>query len=166
VPPIYAGHYQGHRPHQARQQRHAGKGSRSLLGRGRSRGLYRVCVGDELRRHNPAADGQGGGGAENFPCRTCVTSVPAGIRTGAVADLYGALVNGRGARVGHFANVITQVTPRELLADVTLVLGQGQITAQAIEPAGANGSTIAITGGLAGTSPLAPRSASATPARP
>jgi hypothetical protein len=49
--------------------------------------------------------------------------------------------------VGHFANVITQVTPRELLVNVTLVLGQGQITALGIEPATANGSTIAITGG-------------------
>jgi hypothetical protein len=49
--------------------------------------------------------------------------------------------------VGHFANVITQVTPRELLVNVTLVLGRGQITAQGIEPAAANGSTIAITGG-------------------
>src|SRR5215831_21050807 len=36
------------------------------------------------------------------PCRTCVTSVPAGIRTGAVANEYGTLLNGQGTRVGHF----------------------------------------------------------------
>jgi len=81
------------------------------------------------------------------PCRTCVTSVPAGIRTGPVADQYGILVNGRGARVGHFVNWITQVTPSDLMLDLTLVLGQGQITAHGIEPAAANGGTIAITGG-------------------
>ena len=81
------------------------------------------------------------------PCRTCVTSVPAGIHTGAVADQYGALVNARGARVGHFATVITQVTPRELLVDVTLVLGQGQITARGVEAATASGDTLAIIGG-------------------
>ena len=81
------------------------------------------------------------------PCRTCVTSVPAGIHTGAVADQYGALVNARSARVGHFATVITQVTPRELLVDVTLVLGQGQITAQGLEAAAASSGTLAITGG-------------------
>ena len=82
------------------------------------------------------------------PCRTCVKSVPAGIRTGAVADQYGILVNGRGARVGHFATVVTQVTPQgELLLDVTLVLGQGQITAHGIEEPPANAGTIAITGG-------------------
>ena len=81
------------------------------------------------------------------PCRTCVTSVPAGIHTGAVADQYGALVNARSARVGHFATVITQVTPRELLVDVTLVLGQGQITARGVEAATASGGTLAIIGG-------------------
>jgi len=81
------------------------------------------------------------------PCRTCVTSVPAGIHTGAVADQYGALVNARGARVGHFATVITHVTPRELLVDVTLVLGQGQITARGVEAATASGGTLAIIGG-------------------
>lgn len=100
------------------------------------------------------------------PCRTCVTSVPAGIHTGAVADEYGALVNARGTRVGHFATVITQVTPRELLIDVTPVLGQGQITAQGVEEAAANGRTLAITGGPAGTSPPGVRSGSATRARP
>jgi len=83
-----------------------------------------------------------------LPCRTCVTSVPAGIHTGAVADQYGILVNGRGARVGHFAIVITQVTPQsEFLLDATLVLGQGQITAHGIEEPNASAGTIAITGG-------------------
>jgi len=82
------------------------------------------------------------------PCRTCVKSVPAGIHTGAVANQYGILVNGRGARVGHFAAVVTQVTPRsELLLDVTLVLGQGQITAHGIEEPPDNAGTIAFTGG-------------------
>jgi len=82
------------------------------------------------------------------PCRSCVASVPAGIRAGAVADQYGNLVNGRGARVGHFALVATQVTPQgELVVDLTLVLGQGQITAHGIEEPPANGGTIAITGG-------------------
>ena len=81
------------------------------------------------------------------PCRTCVTSVPAGIHTGVVADEYGVLVNARDTRVGHFATVITQVTPRELLVDVTLVLGQGQITAHGIEPFAASKGTLAITGG-------------------
>jgi hypothetical protein len=81
------------------------------------------------------------------PCRTCVTSTPTGIHPGAVADQYGILVNGRGAQVGHFVNWITQVTPSELLLDLTLMLGQGQITAHGIEPAAANGGTIAITGG-------------------
>ena len=81
------------------------------------------------------------------PCRTCVKSVPAGIQTGQVADQYGILVNGHGARVGRFAIVITQVTPRELLLDLTLVLGKGQITAHGIEEAAANGATIGITGG-------------------
>ena len=81
------------------------------------------------------------------PCRTCVTSVPAGIHTGVVADEYGVLVNARGTRVGHFATVITQVTPRELLVDPTLVLGQGQITAQGLEAAAASSGTLAITGG-------------------
>ena len=37
------------------------------------------------------------------PCRTCVTSVPAGIHTGAVANQYGILIGGRGTRAGHFA---------------------------------------------------------------
>jgi hypothetical protein len=82
------------------------------------------------------------------PCRTCVTSVPAGVHTGAVANQYGVLVNGHGARVGHFAVVATQVTPRsELLLDVTLVLGKGQITAHGIEEPPDNAGTIAITGG-------------------
>ena len=82
------------------------------------------------------------------PCRTCVKSVPAGIHTGAVAEVYGNLVNGQGARVGHFAFVATQVTPQsELLLDVTLVLGRGQITAHGIEEPPDNGGTIAITGG-------------------
>ena len=81
------------------------------------------------------------------PCRTCVTSVPAGIHTGVVADEYGVLVNARGTRVGHFATVITQVTPRELLVDPTLVLGQGQITARGLEAAAASSGTLAITGG-------------------
>ena len=82
------------------------------------------------------------------PCRTCVTSVPAGIHTGAVANQYGALINGRGTQVGHYALVATQVTPQgELVLDVTLVLGQGQITAHGIEEPPANGGTIAITGG-------------------
>jgi hypothetical protein len=82
------------------------------------------------------------------PCRTCVTSVPAGIHTGAVANQYGILVNGRGTRVGHFAIVITQVTPQsEFLLDLTLVLGQGQITAHGIEEPNASTGTIAITGG-------------------
>ena len=83
------------------------------------------------------------------PCRTCVTSVPAGIHTGAVANQYGTLRNGQGTRVGHFALVATQVTPRgELLLDVTLVLGQDQITAHGIEEPPANGGIIAITGGI------------------
>jgi len=82
------------------------------------------------------------------PCRTCVQSVPAGVHTGAVANQYGILVDGRGARVGHFAVVATQVTPRgELLLDVTLVLGEGQITAHGIEEPPDNAGTIAITGG-------------------
>ena len=55
--------------------------------------------------------------------------------------------NGRGGQVGHFVNWITVVTPSELLLDLTLVLGRGQITAHGIEPAAANGGTIAITGG-------------------
>jgi hypothetical protein len=82
------------------------------------------------------------------PCRTCVKSVPAGVHTGAVANQYGILVNGHGARVGHFAVLATQVTPRsELLLDVTLVLGKGQITAHGIEEPPDNAGTIAITGG-------------------
>jgi len=82
------------------------------------------------------------------PCRTCVKSVPAGIRAGTVADQYGILVNERGARVGHFVNVLTQVTPKgELLLDLTLVLEQGQIIAQGIEEPPANAGTVAITGG-------------------
>ena len=81
------------------------------------------------------------------PCRTCVTSVPAGIHTGVVADEYGVLVNARDTRVGHFATVITQVTPRELLIDPTLVLGQSQITARGVEVAAASSGTLAIIGG-------------------
>jgi hypothetical protein len=82
------------------------------------------------------------------PCRTCVKSVPAGVHTGAVANQYGNLVNGRGARVGHFALVATQVTPQgELLLDVTLVLAKGQITAHGIEEPPDNAGIIAITGG-------------------
>ena len=82
------------------------------------------------------------------PCRTCVKSVPAGIHAGAVADQYGILVNGRGDRMGHFVNVLTQVTPKgELLLDLTLVLEQGQIIAQGIEEPPANAGTVAITGG-------------------
>ena len=82
------------------------------------------------------------------PCRTCVRSVPAGIHVGTVADQYGILVNGRGARVGHFVNWLTQVTPQsEFLLDLTLVLGQGQITAHGIEEPNASTGTIAITGG-------------------
>ena len=54
----------------------------------------------------------------------------------------------RGARVGHFVLVATQVTPRgELLLDVTLVLGKGQITAHGIEEPPDTAGTIAITGG-------------------
>jgi hypothetical protein len=82
------------------------------------------------------------------PCDTCVTSVPAGIQAGAVADVYGKLVDGQGAQVGHFAFVATEVTPQgELLLDVSLVLGQGQITAHGIEEPPADSGTIAITGG-------------------
>jgi hypothetical protein len=81
------------------------------------------------------------------PCRTCVTSVPAGIHIGDVADQYGILVNGRGARAGHFVQWLTDVSPSEFLLDLTLVLGQGQITAHGIEPAAASSGTIAITGG-------------------
>lgn len=82
------------------------------------------------------------------PCRTCVTSVPAGIRTGQVANQTGTLVNGRGTRVGHFATVATVVTPQgELVVDVHLVLGPGQITAHGVEEPPANGGTLAITGG-------------------
>ena len=73
--------------------------------------------------------------------------MPAGIHVGTVADQYGILVNGRGARVGHFVNWLTQVTPSELLLDLTLVLGQGQITAHGIEPFAASKGTLAITGG-------------------
>jgi len=81
------------------------------------------------------------------PCRTCVTSVPAGIHIGDVADQYGILVNGRGARAGHFVQWLTDVSPSEFLLDLTLVLGQGQITAHGIEPFAANRGTLAITGG-------------------
>ena len=81
------------------------------------------------------------------PCRTCVTSVPAGIHAGFVADQYGILVNGRGGQVGHFVNWITVVTPSELMLDLTLVLGQGQITARGVEAATASGGTLAIIGG-------------------
>jgi hypothetical protein len=82
------------------------------------------------------------------PCDTCVTSVPAGVQAGVVADQYGDLVNGQGARVGHYVFVATEVTPQgELLLDVTLVLGQGQITAHGIEEPPADSGTIAITGG-------------------
>ena len=82
------------------------------------------------------------------PCRTCVTSVPAGIHTGAVANQSGTLVNGQGTLVGHFAQVATVVSPRgELVVDVTLVLGQDQITAHGIEEPPASGGTFAITGG-------------------
>src|SRR6516165_2440459 len=52
---------------------------------------------------------------EITPCRTCVTSAPAGIHVGIVADQYGILVNGRSNRVGHFVNWFPQVTPNELL---------------------------------------------------
>src|SRR6516165_5313093 len=41
------------------------------------------------------------------PCRTCVTSLPAGIHTGAVANQSGTLINGQGTLVGHFAQVAT-----------------------------------------------------------
>ena len=82
------------------------------------------------------------------PCRTCVTSVPAGIHTGAVANQSGTLINGQGTLVGHFAQVATVVSPQgELVVDVTLVLGQDQITAHGIEEPLANGGTLAITGG-------------------
>ena len=81
------------------------------------------------------------------PCRTCVTSVPAGIHIRDVADQYGILVNRRGARAGHFVQWLTDVSPSEFLLDLTLVLGQGQITAHGIEPAAASSGTIAITGG-------------------
>ena len=81
------------------------------------------------------------------PCRTCVTSVPAGIHIGDVADQYGILVNGRGARAGHFVQWLTDVSPSEFLLDLTLVLGQGQITAHGIEEPPTNAGTIAITGG-------------------
>ena len=82
------------------------------------------------------------------PCRTCVTSLPAGIHTGAVANQSGTLVNGQGTQVGHFAQVATVVSPQgELVVDVTLVLGPGQNTAHGIEEPPANGGTLAITGG-------------------
>jgi hypothetical protein len=82
------------------------------------------------------------------PCRTCVTSLPAGIHTGAVANQSGTLVNGQGTQVGHFAQVATVVSPQgELVVDVTLVLGPGQITAHGIEEPPANSGTLAITGG-------------------
>jgi len=87
------------------------------------------------------------------PCRTCVKSIPAGIHMGAVAEESGNLLNRQGKRVGHFALSATQVTPvtatapGELLLDVTLVLGNGQITAHGIEEPPDNAGTIAITGG-------------------
>jgi len=116
-------------------------------GSGRGGGLHRVCVGDELWGATLRLTAKAAATVTIVPCRTCVTSVPAGIHTGFVADQYGILVNGRGARVGHFVNWITVVTPSELLLDLTLVLGRGQITAHGIEPAAANRGTIAITGG-------------------
>jgi hypothetical protein len=59
------------------------------------------------------------------------------------------------------------VSPRgELVVDVTLVLGPGQITAHGIEEPPANGGTLAITGGPVYTSPPTVRSASATRIRP
>ncbi len=90
------------------------------------------------------------------PCRTCLKSVPPGIHMGAVADESGKLLNQQGAKVGHFAISATQVTPvaanapGELLLDVTLVLGKGQITAHGIEEPPDNAGTIAITGGTGG----------------
>ena len=82
------------------------------------------------------------------PCQSCVTSVPAGIHTGAVANQSGTLINGQGTPVGHFAQVATVVSPQgELMVDVTLVLGPGQITAHGIEEPPANSGTLAITGG-------------------
>ena len=87
------------------------------------------------------------------PCRTCLQSQPPGIHTGAVAYESGKLLNGHGAKVGHFAASITQVTPvaagapDELLLDITLVLAGGQITAHGIEEPPDNAGTIAITGG-------------------
>jgi hypothetical protein len=65
-----------------------------------------------------------------------------------VANQSGTLINGQGTLVGHFAQVATVVSPRgELVVDVTLVLGQDQVTAHGIEEPPANGGTLAITGG-------------------
>jgi hypothetical protein len=129
-------------------KRHAGKGIAIVAAAGAAAAVFTASAsatssgGATLRLTAKAA-----ATVVITPCRTCVTSVPAGIHTGFVADQYGILVNGRGARVGHFVNWITQVTPSELLLDLTLVLGQGQITAHGIEPAAASTGTIAITGG-------------------
>jgi hypothetical protein len=60
---------------------------------------------------------------------------------------------------------VTPTAAGELLLDVTLVLGNGQITAHGIEEPPDNAGTIAITGEPAATSPLAARFASATTAR-
>ena len=65
----------------------------------------------------------------------------------------GTFSNQHGTGVGHSALSATQVTPvtptaeGELLLDVTLVLGNGQITAHGIEEPPDNAGTIAITGG-------------------
>ena len=53
------------------------------------------------------------------PCRTCVTSVPAGIHTGVVADEYGVLVNARDTRVGHFRLLNHPDIYREIKARVS-----------------------------------------------
>ena len=83
-----------------------------------------------------------------YPCRTCVQSMPAEVHTGAMANQSGTLVNGQGTQVGHFAQVATMVSPQgELVVDLTLALGPGQITAHGIEEPPANGGTLAITGG-------------------
>src|SRR5690348_5273449 len=75
------------------------------------------------------------------------------MRMGAVADESGNLL--KPARhggwpfrsIGHAGNPRDATAAGELLLDVTLVLGNGQITAHGIEEPPDNAGTIAITGG-------------------
>lgn len=87
------------------------------------------------------------------PCPACARTTPPEQHIGGTDIQSGNLFDQHGVKVGHFAlfavsvTSFTQKAPGELLLDVTLRLGNSQITAHGVELPPDNNGTLAITGG-------------------